>query len=79
LVVLAGVGAGGDVLLPTGGLVGFLARAAAFLAIGPLLVASGFLRRGEWEQARALLGMLGARLRRSRPATPGPDRPDAGD
>jgi O-antigen/teichoic acid export membrane protein len=63
--VLTGVGAGGDVLLPTGGLPGFLTRAAAFLAIGPLLVASGFFRRGEWDHARALAGMLGARLRRA--------------
>ncbi len=64
VVVLSGVGAGGDVLLPASGVVGFLTRAAAFLAIGPLLVASRFFRRGEWEQARALAGMLRARLRR---------------
>jgi len=66
LIVLAGVGAAGDVLLPTGGLGGFVSRAAAFLAIGPLLVASGFVRRGEWEQARSLVAGLRARLRRTR-------------
>jgi len=61
--VLTGVAVAGDVLLPTGGLAGFLTRAAAFLVIGPLLAATGFFRRGEWERARALLGGLRARLR----------------
>jgi len=67
LIVLAGVGAAGDLLLPTGGLVGFLTRVAAFLAIGPLLAACGFFRRGEWDQGLALAGMLRARLRRRPP------------
>jgi O-antigen/teichoic acid export membrane protein len=65
VVILAGVGAAGDVLLPVDGLVGFVTRGAAFLVIGPLLAASGFFRRGEWERALTLLAALRARLRRS--------------
>jgi O-antigen/teichoic acid export membrane protein len=63
LVILAGVAAAGDVLLPVAGVVGFATRAAAFLVIGPLLAASGFFRRGEWERALTLLGALRRRLR----------------
>jgi O-antigen/teichoic acid export membrane protein len=61
--VLAGVGVAGDLLLPTHGVAGFATRAAAFLVIGPLLAASGFFRRGEWERGLALLRALRARLR----------------
>jgi O-antigen/teichoic acid export membrane protein len=66
VVVLAGVGASGDLLLPSTGLGGFLTRAAAFLVIGPLLAASGFFRPGEWERALALLATARGRLRRAR-------------
>jgi O-antigen/teichoic acid export membrane protein len=62
VVVLAGVAAAGDVLLPAGGLAGFLTRALAFLVIVPLLAASGFFRRGEWDRGLALLRVLRARL-----------------
>jgi hypothetical protein len=62
--VLAGVGAAGDVLLPNHGLAGFASRAVAFLVIGPLLAASGFFRRGEWERALKLLAALRSRLAR---------------
>jgi O-antigen/teichoic acid export membrane protein len=65
--VLGGVAVAGDLLLPAGGAVGFATRAAAFLVIVPLLVATGFFRRGEWERGLALLGGLRARLRRARP------------
>jgi O-antigen/teichoic acid export membrane protein len=65
VIILVGVAVAGDVLLPVHGYVGFLARAAAFLVIGPLLAASGFFRPGEWERARTLLAALRARLRRS--------------
>jgi O-antigen/teichoic acid export membrane protein len=61
--VLAGVAVAGDLLLPSHGAVGFASRAAAFLTIGPLLAATGFFRRGEWERGLALLGAVRARLR----------------
>jgi O-antigen/teichoic acid export membrane protein len=64
VLVLGGVGAAGDLLLPSHGLAGFASRAAAFLVMGPLLVLTGFVRRGEWERARTLLAALRARLRR---------------
>jgi O-antigen/teichoic acid export membrane protein len=66
VLVLVGVAVAGDLALPTHGVVGFAARAAAFLVIGPLLVATGFFRRGEWDRALLLLGALRARIRRSR-------------
>jgi O-antigen/teichoic acid export membrane protein len=63
VVVLAGVGVLGDLLLPGHGAVGFVSRAAAFAVIGPLLAATGFFRRGEWERALKIIAGVRARLR----------------
>lgn len=54
-VVMGGIAAVGDILLPTHGVVGFLTRAAAFLVIPPALWATGFAHPRELEGARALL------------------------
>jgi O-antigen/teichoic acid export membrane protein len=58
LVVFGGLGAIGDVLLPTHGAAGFLTRAAVFLAIPAVLYGSGFAHPQELTQARALVGRL---------------------
>jgi O-antigen/teichoic acid export membrane protein len=58
--VMGGVAALGDLLLPTSGLVGFVTRAAALLALPLILVATGFFHPQERRQVRALL----ARVRR---------------
>ena len=66
-VIVGGLAAAGDVLLPTSGAVGFIARAAVWAIIPVALLATGFAHGAELAQARALL----ARLRppdRSRPA-----------
>jgi O-antigen/teichoic acid export membrane protein len=62
--VMGGVAVLGDLLLPTSGLVGFLTRAAALLAIPLALVLTGFFHAQERTQVRALL----ARVRRLREA-----------
>jgi O-antigen/teichoic acid export membrane protein len=59
-VVMGGVAAAGDLLLPTHGAIGFLTRALAFLAIPPALWAIGFVRAEELAGARE----LAARIRR---------------
>jgi O-antigen/teichoic acid export membrane protein len=46
-VVMGGVAAAGDLLLPTRGLIGFLTRAAALLAIPLVLLLTGFAHRQE--------------------------------
>jgi O-antigen/teichoic acid export membrane protein len=56
IVVLGGLAALGDVLLPTHGLVGFVTRAAVWAAMPVVLLATGFAHRQELEQARALFG-----------------------
>jgi len=53
--VMGGLSTAGDLLLPTSGAVGFLSRAAVFFAIGPALLAVGFVHPDELRQARALL------------------------
>jgi O-antigen/teichoic acid export membrane protein len=58
--VLGGVAALGDVLLPTAGLIGLVTRLAAFAAIPLMLVATAFFHPQERRQLRALL----ARVRR---------------
>ncbi len=58
--VMGGIAAVGDVLLPTAGLVGFVTRAAALLAIPLVLALTGFFHRQERTELRALL----ARVRR---------------
>jgi O-antigen/teichoic acid export membrane protein len=64
-VVMGGVAALGDALLPTAGLVGFVTRAAALLAVPLVLMLTGFFHARERRQVRALL----ARVRRLK-ATP---------
>ncbi len=64
VVVLGGLAAGGDLLLPTHGWLGLVTRAAVFLAIAPILYLSGFAHAEEIHQLRALIG----RVRRLFPA-----------
>jgi O-antigen/teichoic acid export membrane protein len=54
VVVVGGLAALGDVLLPTHGLLGFVTRAAVLAATMPVLLATGFAHREELAQARAL-------------------------
>jgi O-antigen/teichoic acid export membrane protein len=65
--VLGGMAAAGDLLLPTHGAVGFLARAAVLAAIPAVLLGTGFAHRQELEQARLLL-TAAARRRAREPA-----------
>jgi O-antigen/teichoic acid export membrane protein len=55
VVVVGGMAALGDVLLPTQGLVGLLTRAAVLAAIPLVLLATGFAHAQEIAQGRALL------------------------
>jgi O-antigen/teichoic acid export membrane protein len=61
-VVLGGLSAAGDLLLPTYGVVGFVTRAAVLAAMPLVLAATRFAHPQELEQARALI----ARARRAR-------------
>jgi O-antigen/teichoic acid export membrane protein len=54
-VVMGGLAAAGDVLLPTHGAVGLVLRVLVTAAIGPALLAVGFVHRAELRQARVLL------------------------
>ena len=56
--LLGGLSAAGDVLLPTHGLVGFLARAALFAAIPLVLLFTGFAHPQELDQLRALIARV---------------------
>jgi O-antigen/teichoic acid export membrane protein len=56
--VLGGLAAGGDLLLPTHGLAGFLTRVAVLAAIPVVLLASGFLHEQEITRARALIARV---------------------
>jgi len=67
--VLGGMSAAGDVLLPTHGAVGFLTRAAVLAAIPLVLMGTGFAHRQELEQARALIARA-QRARRGRTREP---------
>ena len=69
-VVIGGMAAAGDLLLPTSGAIGFLSRAAVFAAIGPVLLVTGFAHAAELRQARELLA-------RARRAVPRPVRNEA--
>ena len=62
-VVMGALAAAGDLLLPTHGAGGFLLRLVVTAAIGPALLAVGFVHPAELRQARALL----ARVRRITP------------
>jgi O-antigen/teichoic acid export membrane protein len=63
-VVLGGMAAAGDLLLPTHGVVGFLTRAALLAAMPLVLLGTGFAHRQELEQARALVSRATRRLAR---------------
>jgi hypothetical protein len=66
VVVLGGLAALGDVLLPTHGVVGFVTRAAVLAATPLALLATGFAHPQELDHARALI----ARARRGRAREP---------
>ena len=55
VVIIGGVAAAGELLLPTSGAVGFLTRAAAFLVIPVLLYLTRFAHDAELRQAGQLL------------------------
>jgi O-antigen/teichoic acid export membrane protein len=66
-VVLGGMAAAGDLLLPTHGAVGLLTRAAVLAAMPGVLLATGFAHRQELEQARSLLNRVARRAREPAP------------
>ncbi len=57
-VVMGALAVAGDLLLPTHGAVGFLTRAAVFLAIPAVLYLTGFAHPQELRQLRVLIGRL---------------------
>jgi hypothetical protein len=61
-VVIGGLAAGGDLLLPTAGLGGFLLRGLIFLAIPLVLWLTGFVHRAELDQGLGMLRSLRARI-----------------
>jgi O-antigen/teichoic acid export membrane protein len=61
-IVLGGLSVAGDLLLPTHGAAGLLLRALVVVAVGPALIAVGFVHPEELRQGRALI----VRLRRGR-------------
>jgi O-antigen/teichoic acid export membrane protein len=67
VLVMGGLAAAGDLALPTHGVLGLLTRVLVLAAIGPVLLATGFLHGAELRQARALLN----RLRRAYPPAAG--------
>ncbi|HEY3727835.1 MAG TPA: lipopolysaccharide biosynthesis protein [Solirubrobacteraceae bacterium] len=67
VLVMGGMAAVGDLVLPTHGVVGLLTRALVAAAIPPVLLATGFAHGAELRQARALL----ARARRAYPPPAG--------
>jgi O-antigen/teichoic acid export membrane protein len=71
-IVDAAVAAAGELLLPTQGALGLLARGALVVAIPGLLVATGFLDREE-------MTWLASMVRRARSRTGGPTCPRAGE
>jgi O-antigen/teichoic acid export membrane protein len=56
--VMGGLAALGDILLPTHGAVGLLSRLLVLGAIGPALLLVGFVHEAELRQARVLAGRL---------------------
>ena len=58
VLVVGGITVLGELLLPTHGLLGFLARLAAFLVIPPALYVTGFAHAQELAQLRALIARL---------------------
>jgi O-antigen/teichoic acid export membrane protein len=67
VVIMGGLAAAGNLLLPTHGAVGLLSRLAVLAAIVPVLLATGFAHPAELRQARILL----ARMRRAYPPPAG--------
>jgi O-antigen/teichoic acid export membrane protein len=67
VVVVGGLAAAGDLVLPTHGVIGFLARGLVVVAIPPVLLATGFAHPAELGRLRALL----ARLRHAYPPPAG--------
>jgi O-antigen/teichoic acid export membrane protein len=67
VLVMGGLAAAGDLVLPTHGAVGLLTRLAVFAAIAPALFATRFAHPAELHQARELL----ARARRAYPRPAG--------
>ena len=63
VVVVGGLAVVGDLLLPTHGALGLLSRLLVCAAIGPALLATGFVHPAELRQARALLERVMARRR----------------
>jgi hypothetical protein len=57
--------AGGEILLPTSGVEGFLSRAAVVLLFPPLLYASGFFEPDELRYLRTLRDRVRSRLEAS--------------
>ncbi len=55
VLVMGGLAAAGDLVLPTHGAIGLLTRALVLAAIGPTLLATGFAHPAELGQLRALL------------------------
>ena len=64
VVVVGGMAALGDALLPTHGWAGFVTRAAVLAAIPPALLATGFVHPQEVQQGRALLDRARRRMAR---------------
>ena len=62
VLVLGGMAAAGELLLPTRGIVGFITRAAVLAAMPAVLLATGFAHRQELDQARALLSRATRRV-----------------
>jgi O-antigen/teichoic acid export membrane protein len=60
VVVIGGIAAIGDLVLPTHGAVGLLSRIAAFVAIVPALYLTGFAHPEEVGNLRRVLGRVGA-------------------
>jgi O-antigen/teichoic acid export membrane protein len=71
VVIMGGLAAAGDVVLPSHGALGLLTRMAVFAAIPFVLLASGFAHRAELRQARAFL----VRLRSGRLSEPAGSEP----
>jgi hypothetical protein len=67
VLVMGGLAAAGDLLLPTHGVVGLLSRGLVALAIPFVLLATGFAHQAELRQLRVLL----ARIRRPYPPPAG--------
>jgi O-antigen/teichoic acid export membrane protein len=67
VVVMGGLAAAGDLVLPTHGAVGFITRAAVVLLIPVVLLATGFAHGAELAQVRSLV----ARVRRTYPPPAG--------